>query len=93
MVKFFARLIAILLIVGAVLLAYGLLLPAGPNEEKFVQLKPGSSAHRIAGDLKKAGIIRSQYAFLLVALLAWTQAAEGRRILRLTIRATVTRSL
>lgn len=65
MVKFFARLIAILLIVGAVLLAYGLLLPAGPNEEKFVQLKAGSSAHRIAGDLKKAGIIRSQYAFLL----------------------------
>jgi peptidoglycan lytic transglycosylase G len=50
--------------VAAVLLAYGLLLPAGPSEQSFVQLRPGSSARRIAADLKKAGIIHSQYAFL-----------------------------
>ena len=65
MFKFIARLIIVVLIVAAGLLAYAILLPAGPHEEKLVQLRPGSSAKRIAADLKKAGIIRSQYAFLL----------------------------
>jgi UPF0755 protein len=65
MLKLFARLILIGLIVAAGLVAYALLLPAGPREEKLVQLRPGSSAKRIAVDLQKAGIIRSQYAFLL----------------------------
>jgi len=65
MVKFLFRLIGIALVVGAVWLAYGTLVPAGPSQEKLVQLKSGSSAHRIAADLKSAGIIRSEYAFLL----------------------------
>lgn len=64
MAKFFFRLSVIVAIVAAALLAYGLLLPAGPSEQKLVQLRPGSSARRIAADLKKAGIIHSQYAFL-----------------------------
>jgi UPF0755 protein len=65
MVKFLFRLIAILLVAGALWLAYGLLLPAGPSQQKLVQLKAGSSAHRIAAELANAGIIRSEYAFLL----------------------------
>ena len=65
MLKFLFRLIAIALVLGAAWLAYGLLLPAGPTQEKLVQLKSGSSAHHIAADLANAGIIRSQYAFLL----------------------------
>jgi UPF0755 protein len=65
MVKFLFRMIGIALVAGASWLAYGLLLPAGPSQQKLVQLKPGSSAHRIAADLAHAGIIRSQYAFLL----------------------------
>lgn len=65
MVKFLFRLIVIALVLGAAWLAYGLLLPAGPSQQTFVQLKPGSSARRIAADLANAGIIRSQYAFLL----------------------------
>jgi len=65
MFKLFAKLFVVALIVAAGLLAYALLLPAGPHEEKLVQLRPGSSARRIAADLQKAGIIRSQYAFLL----------------------------
>jgi UPF0755 protein len=65
MVKFLFRLIAILLVAAAAWLAYGLLLPAGPSQQTLVQLKPGSSAHRIAGELANAGIIRSQSAFLL----------------------------
>jgi peptidoglycan lytic transglycosylase G len=64
MAKIFLRLVLIVAIVAAALLAYGLLLPAGPSEQSFVQLRPGSSARRIAADLKKAGIIHSQYAFL-----------------------------
>ncbi len=50
---------------AAAWLAYGLLLPAGPKgEEKFVLLRPGSSARHIALDLKNAGVIRSASAFL-----------------------------
>ena len=62
--KFFLRLFVLVAIVGAALLAYALYVPAGPSEAKFVQLRPGSSARRIAADLKKAGMIRSQYAFM-----------------------------
>lgn len=58
-----AILVAIILIGG--FLAYGLLLPAGPSSQQLVQLKPGSSARRIAADLHRAGIVRSEYAFLL----------------------------
>jgi UPF0755 protein len=65
MMKFFLRLFVIVAIVAATLLAYAIYLPAGPSSEKLVQLKPGSSARRIAADLKKAGIIRSQYAFVV----------------------------
>src|SRR5438270_3935321 len=65
MVKLFFRLIAIALVAGAAWLAYGLLLPAGPSQQKLVQLKAGSSAHHIAAELVNAGVIRSEYAFLL----------------------------
>jgi UPF0755 protein len=65
MAKLFVRLFVIVAIVAAALVAYGLFVPAGPSEQAFVQLRPGSSARRIAADLKKAGIIHSQYAFLL----------------------------
>ena len=62
--KFF-KLVLIAAVVIVALLAYAVLLPAGPSEQKLVQLKSGSSARHIAAELKKAGIIHSQYAFLL----------------------------
>lgn len=65
MIKAFLRVIIIGAIVVAALLAYALVLPAGPHEQKLVQLKSGSSARHIAAELKKAGVIHSQYAFLL----------------------------
>lgn len=65
MLKFLLKIIAVLIVLAGAFLAYGLLLPAGPHSQQLVQLKPGSSARRIAADLKQAGIIRSQYAFLL----------------------------
>jgi len=50
---------------AAAWLAYGLMLPIGPSgQEKFVLLRPGSSARHIAHDLKTAGVIRSAPAFL-----------------------------
>ena len=65
MFRFLLKLIVIVVLLVAGFLAYGLLLPAGPQSQQLVQLKPGSSARHIAAALKQAGIIRSQYAFLL----------------------------
>jgi len=77
MIRFFLKLVFILIIVVACLLAYGLFLPAGPQSQQLVQLKPGSSARRIAADLKQAGIIRSQYAFLLWHYLSGDKALKA----------------
>jgi UPF0755 protein len=65
MFRFLSKLILLVILIVAGFLAYGLLLPAGPHSQQLVQLKPGSSARRIAADLHRAGIIRSEYAFLL----------------------------
>src|SRR5436305_12637681 len=65
MFRFLFRFILLLIVIAAVLLAYGLLLPTGPQSQQFVQLKAGSSARHIAAGLQQAGVIRSQYAFLL----------------------------
>ncbi|HEY2389626.1 MAG TPA: endolytic transglycosylase MltG [Candidatus Angelobacter sp.] len=76
MAKFLFRVIVILALAAGAVLAYGLLLPAGPTQQKLVQLKPGSSARHIATALANAGIIRSQYAFL-----AW-HYLHGRKPLK-----------
>jgi UPF0755 protein len=65
MFRFLFKLIFSVVIVVAIFLAYGLLLPVGPHSQQLVQLRPGSSARRVAAELKQAGIIRSQYVFLL----------------------------
>jgi UPF0755 protein len=65
MLRFLLKVLVIVAVVAAALLAYALLLPTGPSQEKLVQLKSGSSARHIAADLENAGIIRSRYAFLL----------------------------
>ena len=59
-------LLAVIVATGA-WLAYGLLLPVGPKgEEKFVLLRPGSSARHIARELQNQGVIRNARAFLLL---------------------------
>ncbi|MGA8298019.1 MAG: aminodeoxychorismate lyase, partial [Terriglobales bacterium] len=54
-------------VLGAVALAawqvYGPVAP--PPGQTFVMLRPGYSTRRIATELKRAGIIRSEVAFLL----------------------------
>ena len=46
-------------------LGWGLLRPTAPDGQKFVLLKPGSTTRRIAAELKAAGVIRSEKAFLV----------------------------
>jgi UPF0755 protein len=43
--------------------AWQIYVPVKPTGQKFVMLRPGYSTRRIAYELKKAGIIRSQLAF------------------------------
>ena len=61
---------AVLLAFGLLLavtawLAFGVLVPVSPRGQKFVLLRPGYSTRRIARELKAAGVIRSQHAFVL----------------------------
>ena len=74
--RFFFKVFVLLVLAIAGLLAYGLYLPTGPDAQKLVQLRSGSSARRIAADLASAGIIRSQTAFLF-----W-HYAHGRQSLK-----------
>ena len=46
-------------------LAWAVLLPVTPSAQTFVMLRPGFSTYRIAAELKGAGIIRSEKAFVL----------------------------
>ena len=45
--------------------AWAVLLPVTPSAQTFVMLRPGFSTYRIAAELKGAGIIRSEKAFVL----------------------------
>jgi peptidoglycan lytic transglycosylase G len=45
--------------------AWALLTPTEPSGQTFVLLRPGYSARRIAAELKTAGLIRSEEAFVL----------------------------
>jgi UPF0755 protein len=45
--------------------AWAVLMPAEPPTKTFVLLHPGYSTHRIAAELKGAGVIRSEEAFVL----------------------------
>ena len=50
---------------AAAWLAWALLWPVRPNGQVFVLLRPGYSTRHIASDLKSAGVIRNEHAFLL----------------------------
>jgi UPF0755 protein len=45
--------------------AWAVLTPVEPSGQTFVLLRPGFSTHRIAAELKSAGVIRSEEAFVL----------------------------
>jgi len=58
----------LLAVLGAAGTAWLIFLPAGPENETFVEIAPGSSSNQIAAQLEKAGVVRSRYAFDLVRL-------------------------
>ena len=45
--------------------AWAVMTPVAPSGQAFVMLRPGYSTHRIAAELKNAGLIRSEEAFVL----------------------------
>ncbi len=55
--------------------AWAVLTPTEPSGQVFVMLHPGYSTHHIAAELKKAGIIRSEEAFVL-----WHYYHHGRSL-------------
>jgi peptidoglycan lytic transglycosylase G len=55
-------------LLGAAATAWLILLPAGPENETFVDIAPGSSSNQMAAQLEEAGVIRSRYGFDLVRL-------------------------
>ena len=55
--------------------AWAVLTPAEPAGQVFVMLRPGYSTHRIAAELKNAGVIRSEKAFIL-----WHYYHHGRSL-------------
>ena len=55
-------------LVAAGAAAWLILTPFGPSTETFVEVEPGSSTARIAGQLQTDGVVRSHYAFDLLRL-------------------------
>ncbi|HEX3819319.1 MAG TPA: endolytic transglycosylase MltG [Candidatus Sulfotelmatobacter sp.] len=56
-------------------LAWALLTPVQPNGQTFVMLRPGYSTRHIAAELRNAGLIRSEEAFIL-----WHYYHHGRTL-------------
>jgi peptidoglycan lytic transglycosylase G len=58
-------LIPVLIVAAGGWFAWAVLTPVEPAGQTFVLLHPGYSTHRIAAELKNAGLIRSEEAFVL----------------------------
>jgi UPF0755 protein len=58
-------LILVAVVAAAGWFTWAVLTPVEPSGQIFVMLRPGYSTHRIAAELKAAGIIRSEEAFVL----------------------------
>jgi UPF0755 protein len=64
-VRKLAFLIFVAVLAAAGWFAWAVLTPAEPAGQTFVVLRPGYSTRRIAAELKSAGVIRSEQAFIL----------------------------
>jgi UPF0755 protein len=74
-VRKLAWLILLGIIAAAGWLAWALTTPVEPTGQVFVMLRPGFSTRRIAAELKNAGVIRSEQAFIL-----WHYYHHGRSL-------------
>jgi UPF0755 protein len=68
-------LILIAIVAAASWFAWAVLTPVEPSSQTFVMLRPGYSTRRIATELKSAGLIRSEEAFIL-----WRYVHRGRSL-------------
>lgn len=75
LVKKLLGLIFVILLASAGWFAWAVLSPVNVSGQTFVMLRPGYSTHRIAAELKKAGVIRSEKAFVL-----WTHLKHHRSL-------------
>jgi UPF0755 protein len=57
--------------------AWAVLMPVQPSAQTFVMLRPGFSTHRIAAELKNAGIVRSERAFILWQYLHYRRSLKA----------------
>jgi peptidoglycan lytic transglycosylase G len=74
-VRKFVWLITIAILAAAGWFAWAVLTPMKPSGQKFVMVRPGFSTRHIASELKKAGVIRSEEAFIL-----WHYYHHGRSL-------------
>jgi UPF0755 protein len=74
-VRRFLWLLTIAVLAAAGWVTWALLAPSAPAGQTFVLLHPGYSTRRIASELKSAGIIRSEDAFVL-----WHYLHHGRSL-------------
>jgi len=58
----------VMALLGAAGTAWLIFLPAGPENETFVEIAQGSTSQQIGVQLETAGVVRSRYAFDLVRL-------------------------
>ncbi|MGA7754669.1 MAG: endolytic transglycosylase MltG [Candidatus Sulfotelmatobacter sp.] len=65
----------IAIVAGGSWFAWALMTPVEPSGQTFVMLRPGFSTRRIALELKNAGVIRSEEAFIL-----WHYYHHGRSL-------------
>lgn len=65
MLRWVVGLIFVAVLAAGGWLAWALLSPTTPSGPTYVMLRPGYSTHRIAAELKGAGLIRSEKAFVL----------------------------
>ena len=65
MMRRISGLILVAIVGAAGWLSWALLMPVRPAPQTFVMLRPGYSTHHIASELKRAGVIRSEKAFVL----------------------------
>ena len=73
----FFTLLLLAILAAAGWLAWALLLPVTPEGQKFVLLRPGYTTRRIAHELKSAGVIRSEDAFVF-----WHAVRRRKRSLK-----------
>ncbi len=66
MVRWFAAAVLLGVLAVAAWLVYLLGWPAGPRQETFIEVEPGTSTRAIAAELTRAGVLGSPYGFELL---------------------------